>query len=699
MLKKMIFLVPVAVLVALGFSQNFGSKFSSSMNSEIFAPLDTTFQIQPNEILEKKSSVVVALLNSRHYKKMTLNDSVSSVIFNNFIEDLDESKLYLLASDLKEFEKYRFKLDDELRQSSRNLNIPFLIYNRYLERVYARMERNNKLLKEKYDFTTDEYIETDRKKATWVQNETEGDEEWRKLLKNQILTSKLAGEKPEEIVSKLQKRYERYNKTITQLKAEDVLQAYMNAVTMAYDPHTSYLSPISQNNFNLTMKKSLEGIGAGLNTENDYTVIRSVRPGSPAFKSKKIFEKDRIVGVAQGDEGEMIDVVGWRLDEVIQLIRGKQGTAVRLSILSAKDGANAKPIEVKMIREKITLEEQSSTKQVIEYEKDGKLFKVAVLSVPGFYINFDEYREGKPDYKSTTNDVKKLLQECQAENVNSVIIDLRFNGGGSLKEAIDLGSLFIKSGAMVQVKDGNGKSSAGEPEDFSQVYKGALVVMTNRFSASASEIFAGAIQDYKRGVVVGEQTYGKGTVQNALDLSRLITEYGDNIGQLNLTVSKYYRAAGSSVQNKGVTPDLKLASVFDEDFGESSYKSSLPWDEIKPAYSFKATNEVSENNLKKLKTSFQKRLTTDPDLRKIIETTEKAKKDRLKTKMSLNEAKRKAEKDETKKDSTDQKDEIETEDAAATETKKKTTEKYQNLKDLYLKNAVLIAVELAQLTK
>jgi carboxyl-terminal processing protease len=716
-MKKFLVIVPVALAVALvwvwGEWKNSAEDMPSanlfvlSSENKIFCNLDTTIALRPDRFYEKKATTIVSLIVNRHFKRMEFGDAVSEAILENYLKDIDENKLYLLQTDIDEFAKYKNTLDDELRQEKNNLNTAYFIYNRYLQRVFERLERNKKLLQEKYDFTLDEYFETDRKKVSYPRNQEEADKEWRKLLKNSFLEGKLAGEKPEETLKKLEKRYENFAKNIAKTSVEDVFQSYMNALAMAYDPHTNYFSPVAASNFNMSMNRSLEGIGAVLGTENDYIIVREVRPGGPAFKSKKIFKNDRIIGVAQGNDGEMVDIIGWRVDDAIQLIRGKQGTVVRLKLLPASEGATAKPIEVKMVREKITFEDQSVTKQIIELERDKKKYRIGVIGVPAFYINFDEYREGKPNYKSTTNDVKKILEQFKTENIDGVIVDLRYNGGGSLKEAIDLTSLFIKGGAVVQVKDANGRVSVGETEDFNQIYTGPLLVMTNRFSASASEIFSGAIQDYKRGIVVGESTYGKGTVQNVLDLSRyMIAENNNgNIGQLNLTVSKYYRASGSSVQNKGVLPDILLPTPFDDnEFSEASYKSSLPWDEINPARSFKPTNELSEKELKKLKDNFQKRLKTDDDLKKLVQNAEKMRAKRKQTLVSLNEAKRKAEKEAEKnepkvEDLSQEDNDEEKENNNPEPNKKKAVEQFKNLKDLYLKNASQIIGDLIQLSK
>lgn len=684
--------------------------FVLSKENKAFANIDT-LQLKPTSHYEKKATAIVALIVNRHYRRMNLDDKVSETIWDNYIKDLDENKLYFLQSDIEEFSKFKYSLDDELRQEKNNLNTAFFIYNRYIKRVLERLERNKNLLKEKFDFTKDEYFETDRKKLPYPKNIQEADEEWRKVLKNNILESKLSGEKMEEIISKLEKRYENFRKNLLKTTVEDVFQTYMNALAMAYDPHTNYFSPINADNFNNAMKRSLEGIGAVLGSENDYIVVREVRPGGPAFKSKKIFKNDKIIAVAQGDDGEMVDIVGWRVDEAVQLIRGKKGTVVRLKILPAREGTAAKPIEVRMVREKITFEEQSATKQIIEVEEGKKIHRIGIVSIPAFYINFDEYKEGKKDYKSTTNDVKKLLEELKAEKVEGIIVDLRYNGGGSLKEAIDLTSLFIKGGPVVQIKDANGRITVGEPEEFSQVYTGPLVVMTNRFSASASEIFSGAIQDYKRGIIVGESTYGKGTVQNVIELSRFLpyetnpNPNANGIGQLNLTISKYYRASGSSVQNKGVTPDILLPSAYEtNEFSEAAYPTSLPWDEIAPARSFKPTNEVSSKAINLLQNNFQKRLKTDEDLKKLITLTEKARQRRKETLVSLNEAKRKAEKEKLEKErkemeeqtnNIDETDEqTENKDPNEAKPKIKSVEKYKNIKDLYKRNAIHVLLDL-----
>ena len=707
-MKKTFLVVSLPIIVMIfGFTnadffsnirKNFGTNASATYEK---VEADTNLVLKPNAELEKKAVLIVSILKREHYKKQNLNDSLSMFILDKFINELDKDKLYFQAADIKKFQKYRTKVDDELAQENANLTIPFNIYNTFTKRVLERIERNQKLLKEKYEFTADEYYETDRDSLAWFSSEKEMDKEWRKIIKNEILTAKLTGEKDTAIVNKLGKRYGKFKKNLAQTKSEEVFQRYMNCVTESYDPHTSYFSPIDASNFKMTMNSSLEGIGANLGTENDYTVIKGVRPGSPAFKSKKLAENDKIVGVAQGDDGKMVDVVGWQIDETIQLIRGKKGTVVRLSILSAKDGTTAKPQEVRMIREKINIDEAGLTKKIVEYEENNKKYRVGVLTIPSFYFNSEDFRAGNPDYKSTTNDTKKALLEFEKEKIDALVIDLRFNGGGSLKEAIDLTSLFVNRGVVVQVKDANGRISAYKTDNFDKMYDGQLVVLTSRFSASASEIFAGAIQDYKRGIVLGERTYGKGTVQNMMGLGEILGDKDAQIGDLKLTLQKYYRANGTTTQLLGVQPDVEVPSMFSgNEFRESMEKSALPADVIRSA-SPVPNNTVSTEMVTRLRKSLEDRKTSDPDFKKLVSDVQKMRIRRSNTKVSLNEVKRKKELDEQKAEKELNKalsleGEEETPIADGTAPKKKLIESYKSLKDLYIKNSVKVAIEMTK---
>ncbi len=713
-MKKTFLVVSLPIIVMIfgftnpSFFSNIRNSFSGANASANYEKVeaDTNLVLKPNAELEKKAVLIVSILKREHYKKQNLNDSLSVFILDKFINELDKDKLYFQAADIKKFQKYRIKVDDELAQENANLTIPFNIYNTFTKRVQERIGRNQKLLKEKFEFSTDEYYETDRDSLAWLSSEKELDKEWRKIIKNEILTAKLADEKgtvkDTAIINKLAKRYEKFKKTLAQTKSEEVFQRYMNCVTESYDPHTTYFSPIDASNFKMTMNSSLEGIGANLGTENDYTVIKGVRPGSPAFKSKKLAENDKIVGVAQGDDGKMVDVVGWQIDETIQLIRGKKGTVVRLSILSAKDGTTAKPQEVRMIREKINIDEAGLTKKIVEYEENNKKYRVGVLTIPSFYFNSEDFRAGNPDYKSTTNDTKKALLEFEKEKIDALVIDLRFNGGGSLKEAIDLTSLFINRGVVVQVKDANGRISAYKTDNFDKMYDGQLVVLTSRFSASASEIFAGAIQDYKRGIVLGERTYGKGTVQNIMGLGEMLGDRDAQIGDLKLTLQKYYRANGTTTQLLGVAPDVEVPSMFSgNEFRESMEKSALPADVIRSA-SPVANNTVSTEMIARLRKSLEERKTSDSDFKKLVSDVQKMRIKRSNTKISLNETKRKKELEEQKAEkelnkalSLEGEEEV-TSVPDGTAPKKKLIESYKSLKDLYVKNSVKVAIEMTK---
>jgi carboxyl-terminal processing protease len=612
------------------------------------APSDTT-DLKPKPVYGKEAKVIAYILDNNHYRKISLNDSLSSVILDGYVKNLDNSKTYFTAQDIQSFEKYRFKLDDMTR--AENVDPAFEIYAVFKKRFDERMSYVvNKLVSENYDFTVEEYYETDRDKEPWGKNQAELNDIWRKMIKSQALSLKLAGKPQAEIAKTLKERYERLIKSYSRdVNAEDIFGIYMNTITEAYDPHTNYFSPSAADRFKQSISLSLEGIGARLQTDNDYTKVVEVLPGGPAEKSGIIKINDRIVGVGQGETGEVVDVIGWRIDDVVKLIKGPKGTKVKLHILPAETGVSGTPREIILTRDKIKLEDQQAKKTSINYQKDGKNLKLGVITLPSFYMDFEAYQKGDPNYNSTTRDVQKLVKELQTEGMDGLVLDLRNNGGGSLAEAIDLTGIFIKNGPVVQVKNSANKVEVGADDDPSIVYNGPLVVLTNRFSASASEIFAGAIQDYHRGVVVGESTYGKGTVQTVIDLDRFINDPSNEVGQLKLTFQKFYRVTGSSTQHKGVTPDIKLPSALDpEQFGESSSPSALPWDEIRGTF-FQKTPVITDRVLAGLNRSYSDRLKNDVTLNKFVDETEEAKKNLTDTKVSLNEVIRKKEMEEAEK--------------------------------------------------
>lgn len=554
--------------------------------------------LQPDQQQSLVCKEVASLITNFNYKKVKLDDSLSTEVYNRYIKALDENHNYLLAADVKDMDRYKTELDDDLKTG--NLAPAFYIFNlfqkRYLERVNYSLTQINK----NFDYNKNETFTYDRDNLPWVNSETAMNELWTQRVKYDLLNLRLASTDMAKNRETLRKRYQDLLSQARKLSNQDVFQTFMNAFTEAVDPHTDYFNPANAANFNIEMSRSLEGIGASLQSQNEYITIKSIVPGGPADKSKQINIDDRIIGVAQGKTGEFKDVVGWRIENAIALIRGTKGTTVRLKLLPKGTGASDKPHYVEMVREKIVLKDQLARKEIRTYNNNGKTIKIGIINVPAFYIDFNAYRAKDPNYQSTTRDVRLILDTLKRENVDGVILDLRQNGGGSLIEAIELTGLFIKQGPVVQVRDTHNRVDVNEDEDPSVAYAGPLAVMTDRFSASASEIFAGAIQDYGRGLIIGTQTYGKGTVQSAIDLDEVLNSSLGNMvnkltgkkqqegtgaesryGQLNLTVAKFYRISGSSTQHKGVTPDIQFPSVIPLDkYGEDTEPSALPFDMI-----------------------------------------------------------------------------------------------------------------------
>ncbi len=604
--------------------------------------IDTAKVLVPENSYVRINQVITQLLSSYHYRKQNLNDSLSSAIFDQLLNNLDHNKLYFLADDIKSFEKYRFEIDDYLKTGK--LDAPFEMFNLFKNRMNERMVYIHNRLKEEFDFNAEETIVLDRTEEPWAVSNSELDEVWRKRLKNDLLNLILTGKEYKDACDVLLKRYQNFHKIILQYEAEDVFSLYINSFTQVYDPHTDYFSPIASDNFNISMKLSLEGIGATLRSENDYTVVNTIVPGGPAYKSGLIKEEDKIIAVAQGDKGEFIDIIGWRLDDAIQLIRGKKGTVVRLQILKASDGVNASPTEIKIVRDEVKLEEQAAKSEILNIKENDVNFKLGVIKLPSFYTDFEGQRNGKPDYKSTTRDVKEILKKFHQENVDGVIIDLRNNGGGSLQEAIQLTGLFIKDGPVVQVKNSSNIIEVNRDPDPTILYDGPLAVLVNRSSASASEIFSAAIQDYGRGIILGDNTFGKGTVQNLIDLNRSIPISNKKLGQLKLTIAKFYRVDGGSTQHKGVVPDIKFPSIYSHDeFGESSQKSALPWDQIQPAQYYKY-DDISKF-IPQLYSKHAERISKDPEYQLMINEIQDYKDNREKKEFSLNQKIRKEERD------------------------------------------------------
>ncbi len=643
MKKYLILLVPVLML-----SFQPDSPSSSAPVNRRNAPRSvyTADDLQPTTSQEKVEQLVANILTKYHYRKVRLNDSLSSVIWDNYLKEVDNNKIYLLASDIASFEKYRNQLDDALING--DLTPAYDIYNVFRKRYEERSEFVKETLKTPFNFTADETFNTDREKATWPKNVEEQNDLWRKVLKNESLELRLAGQKDSTITSTMTARYKNRDKAISRIKSEDVFQMYMNSFSEALDPHTNYLSPKASDRFTQEMSQSLEGIGAMLREDGDYIKIVDIVPGGPAFKSKLFTKEDKIVGVAQGD-GPMVSIIGYQVDDAVKLIKGAKGTVVRLQVRSATALASESPKEIRLVREKIKLEDQRAKKEIIEITDNGKPYKIGVITIPIFYRDFEGARKKEADFSSTTSDVKKYVDSLKIAKVDGIVIDLRNNGGGSLTEAINLTGLFIQKGPVVQVRESSGETEVYTDPDPSVTYEGPMAVLVNRFSASASEIFAAAIQDYKRGIIVGGQTYGKGTVQTLIDLNQWLPKEPEKVGQVKMTIQKFYRINGSSTQHKGVTPDIELPSNFSaKEFGESSQPSALPWDQIATTR-YDVTRAVDDKVLARIRDKFEQRLKSDPELKLFAQKLADDKKARENTVVSLQESKRKKERDEAEK--------------------------------------------------
>lgn len=602
---------------------------------------DTLKTISPDSKHTIESQLVTTVLTRYHYNRVPLNDSLSALIFKKYLDQLDGGKNYFLKSDIEEFSKFKFDLDDFLANS--NIQFFFDVFNVYLKRVAERMDYINKLLDNEFDYTADEYYIIKRDSADWAKDENELNDEWRKRIKNDALLYKLNGKDWDFIKSTIQKRYKNITKYLFQYNSEDVFQLAMNAFAETIDPHTNYFSPITSDNFKIDMSLSLEGIGARLQVEDDFTKIVEVIPGGPADKSKQLKADDKIIGVAQGEDGEFEDVIGWRVNDVVKLIRGKKGTVVRLLVIPAGSDLNAKPKEVKLVRDKVKLEDQAAKSNLLEIQNNGKNFKIGVINIPKFYSDFEAQRNGE-EGKSTTKDVRRLISELQQKNIDGLIIDLRNDGGGSLTEAVELTGLFIKDGPVVQVRNSSNNVEVNSDPDTSIIYKGPLAVMVNRFSASASEIFAAAIQDYGRGIIIGENTFGKGTVQNLVDLNMFTNRKNMRLGQVKLTVAKFYRINGKSTQRLGVKPDIELPSYFlPEEFGESSEPSALPFDEIR-SLNYEKYGDIHKF-IPELVKRHNIRTENDPDFQYLIDQIKEYRETKNRTLVSLNEEVRRKQKE------------------------------------------------------
>jgi carboxyl-terminal processing protease len=533
--------------------------------------------IAPTDSQRTTARKIGRILEDAHYSRAAIDDKMSEVVYQRYLEFLDGQRSYFLASDINDFNAYRLQFGDMIRTG--NIEPAYLIFARFQQRNRERIQHAITLLQTEPDWTLNESYEFDRIHAPWPPDQAALDELWRKRVKNDALSLMLTGKSWPESVEILRKRYERVLKRVDQVTSEDVFENLMNAYARAFDPHSSYFSPRSSEEYRIQMSLNYDGIGASLQLVDDYVTIMNVLDGGPAAVAGTLKVNDRITGVGQGRDGPITDVIGWRLDDVVQLIRGKAGTSVRLQVLPAGAAPGTAEKVLEFVRNKVTLEAQAAHKEVKSVARNGRTLKIGVITVPGFYQDIAAQNSGDQNYRSTTRDVLKLLNELKTEGIDGLVLDLRNDGGGYLPEATALTGLFIDHGPVVQLRDTSGRLEVLNDPESGPAYDGPLAVLVDRLSASASEIFAGAIQDYHRGVILGQTTFGKGTVQNLVQLDRW-SEKPVN-GQLTVTIGKFYRVTGESTQHRGVEPDVPLASVLDtHEVGESTLESALPWDRI-----------------------------------------------------------------------------------------------------------------------
>ncbi len=596
--------------------------------------------LAPQKQQEQAAQLSAQFLTRYSYRPVALDDSLSVKIMDRFIKSLDPDRMIFLQSDINTFMADSTKIDDAIKKE--DLKLPFSIFNVYEQRIVDRMTYARDLLKKGFDFTAQEDYALVRDDKPWPQSEAESNDLWRKRVKADWLRLKLGGQTEATIRDTLDKRYKNALERAYKYKSDDVFQSFMDAYSTSIDPHTDYFGATASADFDISMKLSLVGIGAVLQERDDYTTIRELVPGGPAQLSGKLAVGDRITGVGQGADGPIKEVMGTRLDEVVQLIRGEKDSIVRLDILPADAGADGGHRVISLVRDKISLEKQAAKKTVLPVKDGDVTRKVGVITLPAFYEDFEARRKGDKDYRSASRDVAKLLTELKQDNVDGVLIDLRNNGGGSLAEAIDLTGLFVGKGPVVQQRGADGKVEVQSDDLPTPAWTGPVGVLINRGSASASEIFAAAIQDYGRGVIIGEPSFGKGTVQTVVNLDQVARNDKPKFGELKLTIAQFFRVNGGTTQLRGVTPDIALPGLSDpKTFGETSYDNALPWTQIKPARYKQAGNLKVE--LPKLQALHDKRVESDPDFQRLIEDVAELKAQRDKGVISLNEADRRKE--------------------------------------------------------
>ena len=595
-------------------------------------------ELYPTQGQSKTALVINKVLERHHYRKVPLDESFAAEVLDNYLDALDPNRSFFLERDVERFRNGARRLDDHLRRGE--LETAFDIFRVYRLRVDQRVEKALKMLEKDFDFSRAESYELDRSESPWAKTESELDEVWRQRVKNDFLDLRIAGKTDDEVRERLSQRYSGLARRISQFTREDVFQAFMNAYTETIEPHTSYMSPSTSENFDISMKLSLEGIGAVLRLDNEMTVIQRTIPGGPARESGQVHSGDRIIGVAQGLDGALEDVVGWRLQDVVDKIRGPKGSVVRLQLLPKSGASDGRPREVSLVRNQIKLEDQAAKSYLVDDLANAPGLEIGVIELPAFYRDFEAETSGNRDFRSTTRDVRRLIGELTGDGVDGIVIDLRANGGGSLAEATALTGLFIDTGPVVQVKDAFGKVEVERDPEPGVAYSGPLAVLVDRDSASASEIFAGAIQDYGRGIVIGEPTFGKGTVQTLVDLNRYVPGDQHDLGRLRLTMAEFFRVSGGSTQLKGVEPDVRfpLADNSDE-HGERSLDNPLPWDKIGAAH-YRSLGSFDASALSRRSA---RRISKDSGFNMLINRSKVMQEAQEQTRVSLRDAERRRE--------------------------------------------------------
>lgn len=605
-------------------------------------PVPETYEpVDPSDVQSEAAQLSARFLTRFHYDARPLDDAMSEDIFKEYLKTLDGGKLFYSKADVDRFAPLRTELDNAIWD--RDLSGPFEVFNLYAKRALERYRYARYLLKTDFDFDGDETFNLDRKDADWAADTAALDALWKKRVMNDWMRLKLAGKQDEDIRKLLDKRYKGYIDRVKQMDGEDAFQTFMDAYARTTDPHTDYFGPRRAENFAIAMRLSLEGIGAVLQADNEYTQIRELVPGGPADKSGKIHVGDHIVGVGQGEDGPIQDVLGWRLDDVVDRIRGKKGTKVRLEIIPAKAGLDGKHEVVTVVRDKVTIKEQAAKKKIVKVDDGNKTHRIGVIDLPSFYEDFAAHRNGDPEYKSASRDVARLIKELKKADVDGIVVDLRNNGGGSLTEAVNLTGLFIDQGPVVQVRQSDGSVEVNADTDPGMLWAGPLAVLVNRGSASASEIFTAAIKDYGRGIVIGEQTFGKGTVQNLVDLDKFGSHPGKKptYGEIKMTIAKFFRINGGSTQLRGVKPDIGFPGNGDvKEFGESTYDNALPWTHIEKA-DYKPVADL-KSLVPALKEKHEQRTKASPAWQLLLDELAEYRRNRERTTISLNYEKRQA---------------------------------------------------------